>query len=255
MRTETTESLRQLMWWLARPVLHVRLWYFRTLVGDTVYLPPVGVAPPPEGADRVLLLGSTDAVRVGVIRDELTTLSHISAHVAKVRDRPFAWAYTGAPVLTARQAVRRSPVELRTADAVLVVLGFSDVLLMTDPDRWERDLLRLIAAIRSAAGNPCGIVVAGLAPMDQFRYTARFGRRRIRRQVDRLNQTSERVAARVSHCQYVPPPAFPQAQGRPGDEQYSWALIHRMWGATLAPPIITALNGSRRDDRPTSSTP
>ncbi|MFK4484828.1 GDSL-type esterase/lipase family protein [Curtobacterium sp. AB7] len=246
MRFKTTASLHQLGWSLVRPVLHLRLWYFRALVGDTVYLPPVDGSSPSERSDRVLLMGSTDAVRVGVIRDELTTLSHIATHVASKRHRPFVWAYTGRPVLTVRQAAQRPLLGVETADAVLIVLGFSDVLLMTATDRWERDLFRIIAAIRSAAGDTRGIVIAGLAPMDEFRYTARFGRRRIRRQVEQLNHASARVAARVSHCAYVPPPVFPEAQGRPGDEQYSWALIHRMWGTALAPAVVSALRAHDR---------
>lgn len=134
--------------------------------------------------------------------------------------------------------------EFEVVDAAVVVLGFTDVLLMTHPQRFENDLSKLIASLRRAAGDTCGVVLTGLAPMDEFRYTARLGRHRIRNQVEQLNQSMSTVATNTPTCVYVPPPTFSRPAGRPGDEQYSWAMIHQLWSQAISPALITVLNSS-----------
>lgn len=234
------------VWDLVRPVLSLRLWYFRRLVRTNLYLAPVKAAQSDCEADRVAHIGSTDAVRVGVTDDRLTTLSRIANTVSAERRRAFNWQYSGTQLLTARQAARHSMTEFTDVDVALIVLGFSDVLLMTSRPAFEHDLADLIAAFRRSAGESCGVVVTGLAPMDEFRYTARLGRHRIQQQVARLNNAMAIVASHTPACVYVPPPVFPRPAGRPGDEQYSWAMIHQLWGQAISPALLAFLNPSDR---------
>lgn len=174
-------------WWtVAYPALWLRLQYFRSLVRDHVYLPLVVTGEPTGAADRVGLIGSRDAPRVGVNLNELTTLGRTAAAVSSARRRAFVWVFPGGDGLTAAEVVAKPMVALDRVDAVVLVLGFSDVLLMTTQTVWERRLEDVVRAVRDHAGEACGIIVAGLAPMNEFRYTARLGRKRIRRQVVRL---------------------------------------------------------------------
>lgn len=237
------------LWVLTRPVLYLRLLLFRRLVADNLYLPVLRPMRTIGTADRAALIGSAEACRVGVLSDELSTLGQIARRVSTARGRPFVWSNPAPGVRTIRRALRSRITDAGTPDVVVVVLGFSDALLMTPPSRWGRDLERLHARIQKHFGTSCGVVFAGLAPMDEFRYTARLGRRRIRRQVHRLNQATSEAAQRLHHCRYVGPPTFPHPLGHPGDEQYSWASIHAAWGSALAPVVIDYLTAFRPDSR------
>jgi len=232
----TAERLGELFWAGLRPVLRLRLAYFRHLVRTANYPPRASDAVDPT-ADRVGYLGSAAAARFGVLDEDLTTLSRVASEVSASRGRPFAWVEVAPGVLTIRDAVDAPSASLADVDAIVVALGFSDVLLMTSARTWSRDLDRLLDRARRPGGVLSPVLVAGIPPMHRFRQASRLGRSRIRRQVARLNASTEVVVRLRGDCVFVPFPDPDEGSARLGFELYSWARVHRSWAAALSPEL------------------
>lgn len=232
--------VEEFAWAALRPVLQLRLAYFRHLVRS-------GTFPPPRpdavtcAADRVGYLGSAAAARFGVLDDDLTTLSRVASQVGALRGRPFVWIEVAPGVLTVYDAAASSSLAETDVDAVVVALGFSDVLLMTSARAWQHDLDRLLDHARRPGRGLSPVIVAGIPPMHRFVQTARLGRGRIRRQVVRLDAATRTVVARRGDCVFVPFPD-PDDAARVGPEFYSWAQVHKSWASALSPELARLLD-------------
>ncbi|RPE77831.1 OSK domain-containing protein [Frondihabitans sp. PhB161] len=229
-------------WTLLRPILMLRLRLFRKLVSEGIYPPPAPVGPAPCEADRVLFVGSTASARFGVTVEGLTTLSRVSVSVSAQRGKQFHWIQTGVSILSAREAAARIEEIAGDADAALVAIGFTDVLLMTRPTDWATNLMALIQEVQGRAGSSCGIVLAGIPPMADFRQSSRLGRVRIRNQVVRLNEATRIVADSCGACVFVPFPVLQPGVAEMRRHEYSWAAVHLVWSRALSDALIEVLD-------------
>jgi len=232
-RGERTSAAARMLF---RPVLRLRLRSFRRAVRVALY-PPARPIPPRPEADHVAWIGSSATARFGVLDEHLTTAHRIATAVSAERGRPFDWVEVDDRV-TMRQAAGCPGEVVRDADAVVVAVGFTDVLLLTSPAEWRADLDRLLDHVRGAAGRP--VVVAGIPPMHRFRQTPRLGRGSIRRHIARLDAATAETVGSRGDCVFVPFPEVEEA--RVGTELYSWATLHRSWSAALAPVLVELLD-------------
>jgi len=248
-RSTTTPPPRrgasELFWSAARPVLRLQLEQFRRAIRAGTF--PAGPDPTVNAvtdvsADRVAWVGSTASPRFGVVDEALTTLSRLAATVPAARGRPFAWVDGGGGVLTVGEAAARCAAESADVDATVVALGFSDVLLMTSVRDWTTGLDVLLDRARRTGTVLSPVIVGGIPPMDRFRQTPRWGRERIRHQVQRLNEASVRLVRDRGDCVFVPFPDPDVGDARLGDELYSWARVHQLWAAALAPELTRILD-------------
>jgi len=223
---------------LLRPVLRLRLRSFRRAVRAGLYPAVRPSAPRPE-ADHVAWIGSSATARFGVLDEHLTTAHRVAAAVSAERGRPFDWVEVDDRV-TMRQAAECPGEVVRDADAVVVAVGFTDVLLLTSPAEWRADLDRLLDHVRGAAGRP--VLVAGIPPMHRFRQAPRPGRGSIRRHIARLDAATAEVVGARGDCVFVPFPEVDVEEARVGAELYSWASLHRSWSAALAPVLVELLD-------------
>ncbi|NIJ06315.1 hypothetical protein [Frigoribacterium faeni] len=240
-------QLRDLVWTALRPALRIRLALFRRAVRKGTF-PPASAAPPAAPvdvtADRVAWVGNADAGRFGVLEEHLGTLSRVAAAVGTARGRPFAWVEGSATVLTVREAADESTARLGDVDAVVVALGFSDVLLMTSAAAWRRDLDRVLDGARHPGSVLSPVLVAGIPPIDRLRLTSRWARGLVRTQIGRLNAESERLVRERGDCAFVPFPEPEPAVGsaRLDGQLWSWRRVHELWAGSLWPELARLLD-------------
>ena len=240
----------ELVRWVLRPVLRLRLIWFRHQVGGGTFPP----APSAEAlqaaaearadptADRVAWLGSPAATRFGVLHDDLTTLARVAVLVEAHRGRPLVWVEAGASLLTVRDAADDEAQALQDVDVTVVALGFSDVLLMTSTDAWTRDLDRLIDRARRPGRVLSPVIVGGVPPMDRFTETAWMGRELIRAQVARLDGATIELVRRRGDCVFVPFPDLDAGAAQVRGRLWSWSRVHQLWAAALAPELARLLD-------------
>jgi hypothetical protein len=245
----TAPEPRDVVWACLRPALRLRLALFRRAVRSGTF-PPAATAPPSVvddvTADRVAYVGNAAAARFGVLEEELTTLSRVAAAVGAARGRPFVWVEGSAQVLTVHEAADEPASAVPDVDAVVVALGFSDVLLMTSAAAWRRDLDRLLDAARHPGSVLSPVLVAGIPPIDRLRLTSRGARGRVHGQIARLNAESERLVRERGDCVFVPFPEPEPAVGsaRLSDQLWSWRRVHELWAASLWPELARVLDES-----------
>jgi len=234
--------VRDVAWACARPALRLRLAFFRHAVRTGTYPPVSPPRPRDPAADRVAYVGNAAAARFGVLEEELTTLSRVASAVASARGRPFRWEEGATPVLTVRQALSEPTQAFAAVDAVVVALGYSDVLLMTSTRAWGRDLDSLLDLMRRPGEVLSPVLVAAVPPMHELRQTSRGARSRIRTQIVRLNAESARVVSERGDCVFVPFPDPEAANARVAGQLWSWARVHQIWADSLVPELVRVLD-------------
>lgn len=240
----------ELVWWVLRPVLRLRLAWFRHLVRGGTFPPAptqavrqaAAEARDDPTADRVAWLGSPAAARFGVLDDDLTTLARVAALVEAHRGRPLVWIEAGASLRTVRDAARDDAPSLADVDVTVVALGFSDVLLMTSTAAWTRDLDQLLDRARRPGRVLSPVIVGGVPPMDRFTETAWMGRELIRAQVARLDAATEQLVRRRGDCVFVRFPDLDAGAAQVRGRLWSWSRVHQLWAAALAPELARLLD-------------
>lgn len=220
---------------LGRPLLLISFALYQLEVRRNLY--PRDVRPPAfDGVDpvKLLFIGDIAVSGHGVLSHGLTVVTRTAERIASTSGRGAAWSVVAEPELTLSRLVGRRALGAVGVEVAFVALGIPDVLLVTKPDRWARDLEILVRRIQDESGlRACRVVVSGIPPLSDFRPIRASVRRLIDRQVDLLNSSSAAVAENVPGMTYV---AFPT--WRIGDmyikQAFSWRMMHDAWAETLA---------------------
>jgi hypothetical protein len=220
---------------LARPLLLVSFALYQLEVRRNLY--PRDARPPGfEGVDpvRLLFIGDVAISGHGVLSHGLTVVTRTAERIAIDSGRGSSWSVVAAPDLTMAALVARPTIGAEGVEVAYVALGIPDVLLITRPERWARDLDTLVHRIQSESGlRACRVIVSGIAPLSDFRPIRPAVRRIINGQVDRLNAASLEVAERTPGVTFAPFPTW-----RIGDmfvkQAFSWRSMHDAWAETLA---------------------
>ncbi|WP_209560067.1 hypothetical protein [Frigoribacterium sp. PvP032] len=236
--------------WVLRPLLRLRLAWFRHLVRGGIFPPAPSAADrqaaadarADPSADRVGWLGSPAAARFGVLHEDLSTLARVAALVEAHRARPLVWIEAGSGLLTVRDAADDESTALADVDVTIVALGFSDVLLMTSTAAWTRDLDRLLDRARRPGRVLSPVIVGGVPPMDRFTETAWMGRELIRAQAARLDAATAKLVRRRGDCVFVRFPDLDAGAAQVRGRLWSWARVHQLWAAALAPELARLLD-------------
>ncbi|BDZ49129.1 hypothetical protein GCM10025867_13700 [Frondihabitans sucicola] len=220
---------------LARPLLLVSFALYQLEVRRNLY-PRDTPSAAFEGVDpvRLLFIGDVAVSGHGVLSHGLTVVSRTAERIAVDSGRGATWTVVAEPDLTLAKLVARREIGAAGVEVAYVALGIPDVLLITRPERWSRDLETVARRIQSESGlRACRVVISGIPPLSDFRPIRPAVRRIINRQVDRLNAASADLAASVPGLIFVPFPTW-----RIGDmyikQAFSWRTMHDAWAETLA---------------------
>lgn len=136
----------------------------------------VGVLPGAAGADigvagnggspvKLLIIGESTVAGLGARNHELALAGQFAKRLADRIGRSVSWAVIGKNGVTAKQTidelVPRIPDE--TFDYILVGLGGNDVMKLSSPRKWRRDMTRLLGILRER--NPDAVIFLSNCPM------------------------------------------------------------------------------------------
>ncbi|PXW72604.1 lysophospholipase L1-like esterase [Loktanella sp. PT4BL] len=162
-----------------RDTLHIaaRILLLPVLLGQAVFVRKRYIALPEPTGDRtgtigqgpplrLLILGDSSAVGVGVARQEQALLGQLTTHLAPHATVTYhLHAVTGAKtsdVLAWLDTLQEGPY-----DVAVTALGVNDVTKAVSLGRWQRQQTALLDRLTTQCGAR-KIVVSGLPPMGQF---------------------------------------------------------------------------------------
>ncbi|RKR76501.1 GDSL-type esterase/lipase family protein [Frondihabitans australicus] len=226
---------------LAKPLLRVQLrLYQRALTAAPFPADEPDFSMPGENPDRLSFVGSIAVSGYGVLHHGMKTSSRTAQQLAATRERGCVWTEATSPTLSISGAADLPFLVSDDADAAVLIIGITDVLLGTEPDEWRRSLQRIIARIRHEASAETVVVVAEIPPMWKFQEVTGAAAELITTGIEELNAVTRAVVADTRGAVTVPFPTVEQDQLFVRDS-LSWATMHKLWAKALTPAVANLL--------------
>jgi lysophospholipase L1-like esterase len=221
----------------------------------TPRLPPAN--PPHEGATaigpnplRLLVVGESTAVGVGVPAHDVGLAGQTANALAKASRRPVCWRVVGRSGASARKLVTEfiEPAPAIGTDIVIVVLGVNDTIGLSSVGHWTRALEALRRSVRRSSPD-AAVILSGVPPLQHFPAFPAPLRQVLGLRAYVLDRAAIRWAAGHRSVSHVPhPPAAPA--GMPAmfcaDRFHPSAAGYAQWGAALAAAASDILETSAR---------
>lgn len=129
--------------------------------GDTTGISTNGSGQPAE----LLVLGESTVAGLGASTHEKALAGRFAYELSKKIDRSVRWSVVGKSGVTAGRTVTEllPLVPERKFDYILLGLGGNDVLKLSSPRKWRRNMTRLIGLLRRQ--NPDSVIFVTNCPM------------------------------------------------------------------------------------------
>lgn len=194
--------------------------------------------------DRLAFLGDITAAGYGVVTHSIATPAQVAQHVTRADHRGLHWHVVTDLSLTAGQILASRVDEISPSDAVVVMLGVTDVLFMTTPADWSTALEGIVERLRSRSGSSCRIVFVGLPALEDYWRITWPAKQLIRHQSRLLDEATRALAARLPGASFAPFPDWEPSDVKVG-ELFSWRAMHDARARDLAPLVVEALGEAR----------
>jgi len=237
---------------LLAPILFVQARRVRRV---TLRLPPAN--GPHEGITaagphllRLLVVGESTAVGVGVSTHLVGLAGQTARALAEATGRPVSWRVLGRSGASARALVAEfiKPAAPIDADVVVIALGVNDTISVSSVAAWVGGLEALRQCVRESSPE-AAIVLSGVPPMQRFpafpaplRYV--LGLRA--HVLDRAAITWVRGHTAVRHVPHPPVARADVPVMFCADHFHPSALGYALWGAALATAASDILNAPAR---------
>ena len=169
---------------------NIRVWQRRYLIGAAAIAPiapflllqgqvtrwKVGLLPDAEGKRHGLVgsapdpaslfvIGESTVAGLGARRHELALAGQFAEQLSTHIKRPVAWHVLGKNGVTARRTIDELLPQMpdENFDYILVGLGGNDVMRLSSPIKWRRDMLELLGILRER--NPDAMIFISNCPM------------------------------------------------------------------------------------------
>lgn len=240
---------------LLAPILFVQA---RRVRRATPRLPPAsgpheGIVAAGPHPLRLLLVGESTAVGVGVPTHDVGLAGQTARALAEATGRPVRWRVLGRSGASARTVIAEfvEPASSVDADVVVVALGVNDTISLSSVARWVDALDALLHCVRRSSPD-AAVVLSGVPPMQHFPAFPVPLRQVLGLRAHVLDRAAIRWAgthAAVTHVRH--PPAAPAEVPVLfcADRFHPSALGYSRWGAALAAAASDILNRAAR--RPT----
>ena len=122
----------------------------------------VGAGPNPA---KLFVIGESTVAGLGARRHELALAGQFAVQLNRHIQRPVEWRVLGKNGVTARRTIDELVPQMPrvTFDYILVGLGGNDVMTLSSPVKWRRDMLELLGILRLR--NPEAIIFISNCPM------------------------------------------------------------------------------------------
>jgi lysophospholipase L1-like esterase len=252
MRDRALHALSAVSLVLLAPVLMVQARGVRRV---TPRLPPAD--GPDQGATdtrptplRLLVVGESTAVGVGVTTHEQALAGQVASELAATLGRPVCWRVLGRSGASARQLVMEfiEPALSIDADVVIVALGVNDTISLSSVRQWVRALEALLQLIRRSSPD-AAVVVSAVPPMQHLPVFPAPLRYVLGLRAHVLDRAAITWAGRHAAVAHVPYPSAAPADVPAmfcADRFHPSALGYSRWGAALAAAASDILSRAAR---------
>jgi hypothetical protein len=190
-----------------------------------------------DGGDpfRLLLAGGVVAAGLGVALHSLALPGHLSRMVAAATGHGVDVEIIGIPFATAeRLRDEIAARDLSKYDAVLLLPGGIEAIMLTSSARWRADLTRLLAAVHDREPN-VPVVVGGIPRLGSIVAMPRLSARLIDAATARLNDCSRRHVADDRFVRFVDSEPFG------ANDPVARALGYQRAAEVFAPVVLEVL--------------
>ena len=127
--------------------------------------PRMGVAGDGGDAAKLFVIGESTVAGLGARTHELALAGQFALQLSKQIDRTVEWKVLGKNGITARETIDELLPEMpdERFDYILVGLGGNDVMKLSSPRKWRRDMLELLGRLREK--NPEAAIFLSNCPM------------------------------------------------------------------------------------------
>ena len=193
--------------------------------------------------DRVLLLGGTLVRGIGVRSNELGIPGNLARKLAARTGNGADIEALGIPMLTvARVGEELRAQNIRRFDAIVLMLGNSEVLTMRPLSLWRRDLIDLMATIDELTVGGPPVILCSIPPVATAFDVAPIVRRRLIRGIRRMNEETAKVCAESGVANFVSFDDLPAPTvGSRAAETYE------LWAEALTGPVACAIASASPD--------
>jgi lysophospholipase L1-like esterase len=225
---------------LLAPILFLQGRWVRRV---TPRLPPA--SGPREGVTasgprplRLLVVGESTAVGVGVSTHDDGLAGQSARALAEIMRRPVSWRVLGRSGASARKLVAEfiDPAPPIEADVVIVALGVNDTIGVSTVGRWIGALDSLLQAVRRSSPDAV-VVLSGVPPIQHFPALPSPLRHVLGVHAAVLDHAAVRWVRAHGSIAHVPHPRAPLAQVAElfcADGFHPSARGYRRWGSALA---------------------
>jgi len=238
---------RHALWWLATlPLLPLALPLALHTRRTALRLPVaqgessgIAAAHLPGEPLRLLLIGESTVVGVGVATFDQSLASCLAVALAERLGRPIRWRACGENGITAPQAHERLlPLGLaEPADLALLVFGVNDTTHLTASKRWLQALAGMASALE---GQGCRVAFSGVPPLQYFSALPWLLRQLMGWRASLLDHELQRLAQRLGALHCVLDLPF-EARYLAEDGYHPSALGYRQWADGLAERLTPSL--------------
>lgn len=114
---------------------------------------------------RLFVIGESTVAGLGARSHELALAGQFAIELSKQIQRPVEWDVVGKNGVTARRTIDELLPEMpdKRYDYILVGLGGNDVMKLSSPVKWRRDMTELLGLLRDK--NPDAVIFISNCPM------------------------------------------------------------------------------------------
>lgn len=126
---------------------------------------PNGIAGEGENTVKLLVLGESTVAGLGARTHELALAGRFSGELSRHLGQPVKWTVIGKNGVTARRTINEllPQVPDERFDYILLGLGGNDVMKLSSPVKWRRDMIELLGILREK--NPDAPIFITNCPM------------------------------------------------------------------------------------------
>lgn len=236
---------------LLAPILFMQGRWVRRV---TPRLPPVdgpheGIMAGHSEPLRLLILGESPAVGVGVRSHDEGLAGNLARALAVRTGRPVAWRVVGRSGASARQVATEFAAAAASmpSDIAVITFGVNDTISVSSVGRWIAGLESLLNIVRRRSPTAT-VLVSGVPPMQHFPAFPPPLRQVLGLRAHVLDRAAIKWAARQHHVSHVPHPTTTDGDVAAmfcEDRFHPSAIGYAHWAAALATAAIDSGVGLR----------
>jgi lysophospholipase L1-like esterase len=240
--------------------MSLRRWQTKFVIGGAALLPvapflfvqgqiarwKVGVLPGAAGATdgcvgngegepaRLFVIGESTVAGLGARTHETALAGQFAKQLSKRIDRPVSWLVVGKNGVTARRTIDELLPQMpeEQFDYILVGLGGNDVMKLSSPRKWRRDMIELLSTLREK--NPDAAIFLSNCPMIKMSPAIPHPTKAVLWQLSRMHDANVRdFTAEMERVFYYPQPADVALDGFFADGIHPSEQGYADWSAAM----------------------